>query len=49
MMTKIKFALALIGIIVFAAGVRLEHMTLRWVGIGFVGAAFLTRFAKPRP
>jgi hypothetical protein len=49
MMTRIKFALALIGIIVFAAGVRLEHTTLRWVGIGFVGAAFLTRFAKPRP
>jgi hypothetical protein len=49
MVTRIKLALAIIGIIVFAAGVRLEHTVLRWVGIGFVAAAFLARFVKPRP
>ncbi len=48
MITKIKLALAIIGIIVFAAGVRLDHSVLRWVGIGFVAAAFLTRFYKSR-
>ena len=48
MVTRIKLALSIIGIIVFAAGVRLEHQTLRWVGIGFVAAAFLSRFVKPR-
>jgi hypothetical protein len=49
MVTRIKLALAIIGIIVFAAGVRLEHTVLRWVGIGFVAAAFLARFVRPRP
>lgn len=48
MMTRIKLGLAVIGIIVFAAGVRLDHTALRWVGIGFVAAAFLSRFIKPR-
>lgn len=48
MVTRIKLALAIIGIIVFAAGVRFEHTVLRWVGIGFVVAAFLARFVKPR-
>ena len=48
MVTRFKLGLAVIGIIVFAAGVRLEHQTLRWVGIGFVAAAFLSRFFKPR-
>ena len=48
MVTRIKLGLAVIGIIVFAAGVRLEHQILRWVGIGFVAAAFLSRFIKPR-
>lgn len=48
MITKVKLALAVIGIVTFAAGVRLDHMVLRWVGIGFVAAAFLTRFYKSR-
>lgn len=46
MLTKFKFGLTVIGLIVFAAGVRMDHPVLRWVGIGFVAAAFLTRFAR---
>lgn len=46
MLTKVKLGLTLIGLGVFAAGVRLDHSVLRWVGIGFVAAAFLTRFVR---
>jgi hypothetical protein len=46
MVTRVKLALTLIGLAVFAAGVRLDHSVLRWVGIGFVAAAFLTRFVR---
>lgn len=48
MVTKIKLALAIVGIILFATGVRLDHTVLRWIGIAFVAAAFLTRFYKTR-
>jgi len=46
MLTKIKLGLTIVGLIVFAAGVRMDHTVLRWVGIGLVAAAFLTRFAR---
>lgn len=47
-LTRTKLALALIGVILFAAGIRYEDNRLRIVAIGFVGAAWLLRFVKPR-
>ena len=47
-LTRVKIALALIGLVLFGAGVRLEHQELRWVGLGFVVVAWLMRFARPR-
>lgn len=46
MVTRIKLALAVIGLVLFAAGVRMDHQGLRWTGIGFVVAAFLMRFIR---
>lgn len=48
-LTRTKIALALIGLILFGAGVRLERTELRWTGLGFVVVAWLMRFAGPRP
>ena len=47
-LTQLKLALALIGLILFGAGVRLERKELRWTGLGFVVAAWLLRFVKRR-
>lgn len=48
-LTRIKLALALIGVVVFAAGVRFEEAQLRLVGIGFVAVAWLLRFMRTKP
>ena len=48
MVTRAKIALALIGLVLFGAGVRLERTELRWIGLGFVIVAWLLRFAGPR-
>ncbi len=45
-LTRVKIVLALLGLGLFGAGVRLEHASLRYAGIGLVAAAWLTRFAK---
>jgi hypothetical protein len=47
-LTRAKIALALIGVVLFGAGVRLERNELRWIGLGFVVGAWLLRFAGPR-
>ena len=47
-LTRAKIALALIGLVLFGAGVRLERTELRWIGLGFVVMAWLLRFAGPR-
>ena len=47
-LTRAKIALALIGLVVFGAGVRLERIELRWIGLGFVAVAWLMRFVRPR-
>lgn len=47
-LTQLKIALALIGLVLFGAGVRLERTELRWTGIGFVIAAWLLRFVGRR-
>ena len=48
-LTRAKVALALIGLVLFGAGVRLERTELRWTGLGFVVMAWLLRFAGRRP
>ena len=45
-LTRAKVALALIGLVIFGAGVRFERTELRWVGLGFVVLAWLLRFAR---
>lgn len=45
-LTRVKVVLALVGLALFGAGVRLEQGALRYLGIGFVAAAWLTRFVK---
>jgi glucose dehydrogenase len=47
-LTRAKIALALIGLFLFGAGVRLERTELRWAGLAFVVVAWLLRFAGPR-
>lgn len=46
--TRVKIALALAGLILFGAGVRLERTELRWAGLAVVIAAWLLRFVRPR-
>ena len=47
-LTVLKIACALAGVGIFAWGVRSEDSIIRWVGIAFVIAAFLLRFARKR-
>lgn len=42
--SSVKLGLAAIGAVLFLAGVRRDDATLRWVGIGWFVAAFLSRF-----
>ncbi|HEY5546387.1 MAG TPA: hypothetical protein VIK50_10065 [Gemmatimonadaceae bacterium] len=46
--TRAKIALALAGLVLFGAGVRLERTELRWAGLAVVIAAWLLRFVRPR-
>ena len=47
-LTRFKIAMALIGLVLFGAGVRMERVELRWIGLGFVVVAWLLRFAGRR-
>jgi hypothetical protein len=48
--TAVKVALVVIGILIWAYGVRVDDRTFTWVGIGFLVAAFLLRFlGRTRP
>ena len=47
-LTRAKISLALIGLVLFGFGVRLERPELRWTGLGFVVVAWLMRFAGHR-
>lgn len=46
--TRLKLILAVIGLLLFAAGARWENSALRWAAIGVIGVAFLLRFIKPK-
>jgi membrane protein implicated in regulation of membrane protease activity len=43
-LTGIKLILAVIGLLLFAAGARWENATLRWAAIALIAVAFLMRF-----
>ena len=47
-LTRAKVTLALMGLVLFGAGVRLERPEVRWTGFGFVAVAWLLRFARRR-
>lgn len=46
--TSVKAALVVVGILVWAYGVRVDDRMLTWIGIGFLVAAFLLRFLGRR-
>jgi len=46
--TEIQLALLLIGIVVWAIGIRNENVVLQWTGIGFFAAATILRFFKKK-
>lgn len=48
-MTWMKLALATVGIITWAYGVREDDHRVRWLGIAFLACAFLLRFLYRRP
>jgi hypothetical protein len=41
-----RFVLALVGILVWAYGYRVDDSTVRWVGIGCLAVAVLLRFVR---
>lgn len=47
-LTKIKLGLTLIGLILFAYGVRMDDALIRSIGIGFVAAGWVMRFIRPK-
>ncbi len=47
-LTKVKLALVVTGLIVFAVGVRLDDARLRSIAIAVVAVAWVMRFVKPK-
>lgn len=47
-LTKAKLALTIMGLILFAAGVRLDDTRLRTIAIALVAVAWALRFVKGR-
>ncbi len=43
-----KVVIAAAGLAVFLTGVRTDIDSVRWIGIGLVGVAFLLRFSSRR-
>jgi hypothetical protein len=46
--TEIQLGLLVIGIIVWAVGIRNEIIVLQWTGIGFFAVATILRFFKKK-
>jgi multisubunit Na+/H+ antiporter MnhE subunit len=46
--TIAKLALMLVAAVLLAWGIRTDDSALRWAGIGFLFAALVLRFFKPR-
>jgi hypothetical protein len=49
-LSQLKLGFALVGLILFGYGMRVDDSRLRWMGIGFLAAATMLRFlGKRRP
>lgn len=49
-LSQLKLGLALVGLILFGYGMRVDDGRLRWMGIGFLAAAAILRFfGRRRP
>jgi hypothetical protein len=46
--TRLKLGLAIMGLVVFAWGIRVEQSRLRAIGIAFVAVSWALRFVKTR-
>lgn len=46
--TTARLIVALIAAILLGYGIRTDSETVRWAGIGFLVAALLMRFIRPR-
>jgi len=46
--TQLKLAIALVGLIVWGYGQRVEDALLRWIGIAFLAVAVILRFLPRR-
>jgi hypothetical protein len=46
--TIAKLALMLVAAVLLGWGIRTDDSALRWAGIGFLFAALIIRFFKPR-
>jgi hypothetical protein len=44
--SRAQLALFLVGLLVWAYGIRADDDRLRWIGIGFFGAAALLRLLR---
>ena len=44
--TRVKLGLAIVGLVLFAAGARYENEPLRWAAIVVIAIAFLLRFIR---
>jgi hypothetical protein len=44
----LRFALAVVGLLVWAYGYSVDDSGIRWLGIAFLGLALLLRFATRR-
>jgi hypothetical protein len=47
-LTSVKVALAVVGLVVWGYGVRVDDPVLRWVGVALFAGAVLLRFLSRR-
>ncbi len=47
-LSQLKLGLAVIGVILFGWGARVDDPRLRWIGIAFLAAAVVLRFIGRR-
>lgn len=45
---RLRIVLVVVGMLIFAWGVKLDESAVRWVGVGFVFVAWMLRFWRTR-
>ena len=48
-LTVAKVTIAVVGLLVFGYGIRVDSAAIRWAGVAVVAVAAALRFVKPRP